>query len=95
MLGLWPWKLLRPKVAVNKPTVDWCNAVTRALTTMTVRMITTDEEPGIDRTNTDGTGWAIEVPEAESVLPEAEYQYQVLTADSDLEWVADWVRAHG
>ena len=28
-------------------------------------------------------------------LPTATEQYQVVTADANLEWQADWVRAHG
>lgn len=27
-------------------------------------------------------------------LPEAQFQYQVIRADADLNWIADWVRAH-
>ena len=61
-------------------------------------------------TNADGKGWTLiidgtsdmpggpppgyEPPWQRSGLPDATAQYQVVAADADLAWQADWVRAH-
>lgn len=70
--GSKPWKVLEDGAPVNKPDVDWFNAVTNALTTMGVQIITSPQEndtAGIERTNANGRGWKIKIPLPPTALP--------------------------
>ena len=69
MLGLHPWKRIRPNGPVNKPGSDWFNAVTNVLSTMGVRLSPGGANAYIDRPNRDGNGWNIVIPWPGSVQP--------------------------
>lgn len=62
MLNLWPWRILKKKLAANKPGTDWFNAVTRALATIGVRVGGEEEAGHIERPNRDGSNWNIVLP---------------------------------
>lgn len=61
MLNIPPWRLLKPNGPVNKPDSTWFNAVTRILSTISVR-VGDGEQPYIDRPNNDGSFWSIVLP---------------------------------
>ena len=67
MLELHPWKLLKPRTAVNKPGRDWFNAVTRVLSTLKVRYGGPTAGAYFDRPNADGSNWTLVLPSPEQL----------------------------
>ena len=61
MKNVFPWKILKRRLAVNKPCTAWFNAVTRVLSELTITY-SGDTQPSIERPNTDGSNWQIRLP---------------------------------
>lgn len=61
-LGAKPFRLLRGRVALNKPGISWFNAVTTALMTLRIRVGSDTEPLEIIRPNSNGTQWEIVIP---------------------------------
>jgi hypothetical protein len=80
MQGLEPWKILKPRLAVNKPTTAWVNAVTRVLTTLDIRFGDV-QEIRFDRPNRDGSYWEIIFPNWWADPLGVDYHFKLKFAD--------------
>jgi hypothetical protein len=94
--NLAPWTQLEAETPVNQPTARWFNAVTTALTTLSVEIDDTITDAQIDRPNTDGSDWVIRIPALSAGTAEHVYQVYQRKADDDdgAAYGFDWVRAH-
>lgn len=63
-LGFGVWKILKPRIAANRPGTRWFNAVTRVLTGTTIKF---GNKLGIERPDGEGRGWAIVIPDFRTI----------------------------
>ena len=63
-IGPYPFEELNHGIAVNRPPIDWFNAVSRVLYTLDIMFSNATNEASIQRPNSDGSFWKIVLPRA-------------------------------